>query len=125
MTQKKQNAYKFGIYAEKIAVIFLCLKGYRVVAERYRNPKGEIDLLAVKGNTLAVIEVKARKTLLSGAESITPWKQQKILGALEWLLAGRGKIAGLGNAGERNIRFDVMLVVPWRLPLHMKDAWRL
>jgi len=125
VTKAKQKAYKFGIYAEKIAVIFLRLKGYRVVAERYRNPKGEIDLLAVRGNTLAVIEVKARKTFFSGAESITPWKQQKIIGALEWLLAGRGKIAGLGSMGERNIRFDVMLIVPWRWPVHMKDAWRM
>ena len=124
-TSKKKKAYKFGLAAEKFAVIFLRLKGYRIIAERYRNPKGEIDILAIKGNILTVIEVKARQNLLQCAYSITPWKQQKILGAVDWLMAGGGKIAGLAGASERNIRFDVIWVVPMRLPKHLKDAWRM
>ncbi len=122
---KKKKAYKFGLAAEKIAAIFLRLKGYRIIAERYRNPKGEIDILAVRGKILAVVEVKARQNISDCAYSINPWKQQKILNALEWLLAGNGKIAGLVAAGEHIIRFDAILVVPNRLPKHLKDAWRM
>lgn len=111
--------------AEKIAVIFLRLKGYRVIAHRYRNLKGEIDILAVKGKILAVIEVKARRNLSECAYSITPKKQQKISGAVECLASGHGKIAALAKAGERMIRFDVIWVLPMRLPKHLKDAWRM
>jgi putative endonuclease len=122
---KKQKSYSFGIAAERYAAIFLWLKFYRVLALRYKNPKGEIDILAMRGNTLVVVEVKARQNFSQCADSITHWKQKKILGAVEWLLAGRGKIAGLKHINERNIRFDVIWVVPWRLPQHLQDAWRL
>jgi len=122
---KKKKSYNFGIAAEFLAAIFLWLNFYRVVAMRYKNPKGEIDILAIKGNTLVVVEVKARQSFASGAESITAQKQKKISGAVEWLMAGRAKIAGLNNLSERNIRFDVILIVPWRLPKHIKDAWRM
>lgn len=121
----KKKSYKFGIAAEKTAAIFLRLKGYRIIAGRYHNPKGEIDILAVKGKVLAVVEVKARQNFSQCAYSIPPWKQKKILGALEWLMAGGGKISGLAMAGERIIRFDAVLIVPWRLPKHLKDAWRI
>jgi putative endonuclease len=40
----------------------LRLKGYAVVARRYKTPVGEIDLVALKGKRLAFIEVKRRKT---------------------------------------------------------------
>ncbi len=121
----KKKAYKFGLVAEKIAAVFLTMKGYRVIARRYHNPKGEIDILATKGKTLAIVEVKARQSLESGAYSIPLWKQQKILGALEWLMASSGKIATLAKAGERVIRFDAIIIVPGRLPVHLKDAWRI
>ncbi len=122
---KKKKAYNFGIAAERIAAVFLWLKGYRVVAMRYKNARGEIDILAVKGKTLAVVEVKARKNFAQCADSISPWKMKKIMGALEWLLAGHGKIAGLSTLDNLNIRFDAIWVVRGRLPKHLKDAWRI
>ena len=39
------------------------LKGYRIVARRYRTPLGEIDLVARKGDLVAIVEVMARPTL--------------------------------------------------------------
>lgn len=122
---KKKKAYKYGIAAERIAAVFLRFKGYRIIAQRYKNPKGEIDILAVKGKTLAIIEVKARKNFSDCAYSIPYWKQKKILGAVEWLMAGGGKIAGLAGVSERIIRFDAILIVPRKLPRHLKDAWRM
>jgi putative endonuclease len=121
----KDKAYQFGIRAEKFAVFFLRLKGYRIIAQRYQNPKGEIDILAVKGNIMAVVEVKARQSFEQCAYSIPEWKQQKILGATKWLMAGHGKISGLAMGSERIIRFDAILVIPRRLPKHIKDAWRI
>lgn len=115
-------AYRYGLSAEKLAAWYLRGKGYRIVAERYRNAYGEIDLVAARGDMLVAVEVKARQSLDTCYETIAPWKQQKIIRAMQGLMAS--KIAGLGNAGERNIRFDVIWVAPYRWPKHIKDAWR-
>jgi putative endonuclease len=85
----------------------LAVRGYRVLARRLRYPVGEIDLVARRGGTLAVIEVKARRDTASAMEAVTPRQ--------------RRRIARAGLA----LRFDVMLVTPWRWPRHVTDAWRL
>lgn len=123
MTSKKQKAYQFGLKAEKIAAWYLRLKGYRILAERYHIRQGEIDVLAAKGNALVAVEVKARQHFSECEESITPWKQQKILHAMEYILSG--KLAGLAGAAGRDIRFDAIWIVPGRWPRHIKDAWRI
>ena len=125
MNNKRKAAYRYGLTAEKFARFYLMGKGYRVLAERYRNSMGEIDLLALKGNTLVAVEVKARKSLAECEDTITPWKQQKIGRAVEGLLSGQGGIAGLAELHRRDIRFDVIWMAPWRWPRHIKDAWRM
>ncbi len=121
----RRSAYRYGLTAERRAAAYLRCKGYRILALRYRNSQGEIDLLAKKGRTLVAVEVKARQTIEACEESVPPWKQQKIVRAMEGLLAGQGGMAGLARAGEHAIRFDVIWVAPWRWPKHIKDAWRL
>lgn len=121
---RRRQAHDFGLKAEKIAAWFLRLKGYRIIAERYRNHAGEIDLLAMRGNMLVAVEVKARKSMAECESSITPHKQAKIMRAMEGLMASHGKIAGLARASERNIRFDVLWIVRGLWPHHIKDAWR-
>mgnify|MGYP000576587032 CR=1 FL=1 len=121
---RRRQAHDFGLKAEKTAAWFLRLKGYRIIALRYRNHQGEIDLLAVRGNTLAAVEVKARKSFAACENSVPPMKQRKILRAMEGLMASSGKIAGLARADTRNIRFDVIWIVRGVWPHHIKDAWR-
>lgn len=108
--------------AERWAAIYLWCKGYRIVTQRYRNAYGEIDIVATKGDMLVAIEVKARRSLASCSEAIAPWKQKKIMRAMQGLLSG--KIAGLRDDTGRNIRFDVIWIVPFHWPVHIKDAWR-
>jgi putative endonuclease len=123
-TEQKQKAHRYGLLAERLAALYLTCKGYRIIAGRYRNVLGEIDLLALRGDTLAVVEVKARKTLAQCEETITPQKQQRLARAVQGIL-GNSKIAGLANGRERNIRFDVIWIAPWQWPRHIKDAWRM
>lgn len=123
-TSAKLKAQDYGRRAEKLTAWYLRLKGYRILAERYRNHGGEIDLLAARGRTLCVVEVKARRNLDDCADSVPPFKQQKIMRAVEGLMASRGKIAGLAKVRERNIRFDVVWIARGRWPRHIKDAWR-
>jgi putative endonuclease len=121
----RRRAYRYGHYAEQLAALFLRAKGYRIAAKRYRNAQGEIDLVAVKGDLLIAVEVKARQTLSECHDTVTPAKQQKIARAMQGLLAGHSKIAGLADAASRNIRFDVIWIVPWHWPRHIRDAWRM
>lgn len=120
----RKRAYRYGLTAEKLAVWYLMGKGYRILAERYRNPFGEIDIVVVRGKWLVAVEVKARKTLHECQETITPWKQEKIERAMQGLLMGDRKFAGLAGLDTHNIRFDVIWIAPWRWPVHIKDAWR-
>jgi hypothetical protein len=60
------------LFAETVAALLLRLKGHRVVAQRYKTPVGEIDLVALKGKRLAFIEVKRRKTKEDAAWTLRP-----------------------------------------------------
>lgn len=114
----RRRAWRRGRWAELVCAALLMLRGYRIMARRLRSPVGEIDILARRGNVLAVIEVKARGDTDQAAESVTQRQQQRLIRAAGWVVAGRPALASL------QVRFDVMLVAPWRLPRHIVDAWR-
>ena len=63
MPADRRAGYARGLVAEGIAAWLLRLKGYRVLATRYRTPLGEIDIVARRGKVLAFVEVKARPTV--------------------------------------------------------------
>jgi putative endonuclease len=114
----RQHAYRAGLLAETAAVWWLRLKGYRILARRYRAPVGEIDLVVARGSILAAVEVKRRGSAAAAAEAVTPAQQQRIVRALEHFLARHPAFA------NQALRFDAVLVVPWRRPRHLEDAWR-
>jgi putative endonuclease len=96
----------------------LRLRGYRILARRYKTKLGEVDLIARRGAVLAAIEVKARADFDRAVESITLRQRQRITRALSHFLSGRPDLALLAA------RFDVMLVAPGRWPRHLIDAWQ-
>jgi putative endonuclease len=116
--EKRQRAWRKGSWAEAACAGILRLSGYRVLARRMRTPVGEIDILARRGRVLAVIEVKARADFASAAESVSDHQKRRLVRAAGWVVSGRHDLAAL------QLRFDVMLVAPWRLPRHVVDAWR-
>jgi len=124
---KKQKAYFWGQGAEWLAMVHLTLKGYRILARRFKCKSGEIDLIARKGSVICFIEVKARKRKQDALEALSFHQRQRIIKAAEWYLAKnfpknfRGK-----NAAFQDIscRFDLMAVEPWRVPTHVRDAWQ-
>ena len=81
-------------------------------------PVGEIDIVARRGGVLAFVEVKARKDSGAAAESFRPRQAGRIVRAAGAFIQSRPALAALDQ------RFDVILVVPWRLPVHLVDAWR-
>ncbi len=120
---KKKRSYHFGIVAEYFAAVYLLCKGYRIIKLRYRNPKGEIDILARKGDTLVAVEVKARAKMADCHDSITIHKQRRIIKSMQWLMVNPTKLSGLGKGQAFNIRFDVVWVIPYAIPKHIKNAW--
>ena len=110
-------AFRLGVSAESRAALLLMAKGYRVVARRWKTPFGEIDIVARRRRTLAFVEVKARASAAEAAEAVTGRARKRIVAAAElWL------VHHPGDAG-RNIRFDVMLVAPGKIPQHIANAF--
>jgi len=114
----RADAERRGRRAEVRAAWWLRLKGYRILATRYRTPMGEIDLIARRGGCIAFIEIKARATLEAGLEAVSPTARRRIARAAGAFLAQRG-LAGA------SARFDVIVMRPRHLPCHIRDAWRL
>ena len=114
----RRGAWRRGRMAEALCALSLVLRGYRIVARRLRCPLGEIDIVARRGRVLAIVEVKARATRRAALEAVGARQRRRLIRATQWLVAGRTDLAAL------DIRFDVMLVVPWRVPEHLIGAWR-
>ncbi|MCZ9880953.1 YraN family protein [Arthrobacter sp. B2a2-09] len=55
-----------GQRGETLAVNFLETQGMRIVDRNWRCPEGEIDIVALDGDTLVIAEVKTRKNLAFG-----------------------------------------------------------
>jgi putative endonuclease len=110
-------AFRLGLSAESRAAMFLIAKGYRIVARRWKTPLGEIDIVARRRRTLVFAEVKARGRADDAAEAVTERGRRRIIAAAELWLAHRPDDA------QCDIRFDVVLVAPGRIPRHIANAF--
>jgi len=117
MSQARVRAYRAGVVAETIAAWLYRLKGYRILARRYRSPVGEIDLVATRGERLAFVEVKRRKTQDEAAFAVTAKQKRRIVRAAQYWVASHPDFVG------HAIAFDVVLCAPWALPRHVQNAF--
>jgi putative endonuclease len=118
-TDDRRAAFHRGRRGEQAALWWLRLKGYRILAQDFRSPAGEIDVVARRGTTLAIIEVKSRDNVAAAAEAITPRQRNRIFNAARLFVARHPR------HGSCTIRFDIMLVTPGRWPHHIVDAWQI
>jgi putative endonuclease len=115
--ERRQGAERLGRRAEGIAAWYLRLKGYRIIARRYRTPSGEVDIVAKRGRLLAFVEVKARRDTAIGLEAITHTGRTRIARAAgAWL-------SRYPAAAQLDLRFDVIVVAPRRWPLHLRNVF--
>lgn len=104
---------ELGRWGEIIAAEFLRTEGYEIVDRGWRCPRGEIDIIARRGDSVAFVEVKTRRTLKYGhpLEAITPAKFSRLrVLAGEWCLSighsvGAIRIDGIGIVGD-GVRVD-------------------
>ena len=72
---------KRGEAGEQQAAAFLQAQGYSLRACNWRYKRGEIDLIAERGNWLVFVEVKTRSSLVFGfpEEFVTEKKKKMVL----------------------------------------------
>jgi putative endonuclease len=117
-TARGRAAHASGLRAENLAAALLRCKLYRIVGRRVKTRLGEIDLIARRGKTLVFIEVKSRGDYAMAAESLQLHQRGRLARAAQLFAASRPEFAGF------DMRFDVVLVTPRRLPHHLVDAWQ-
>ncbi|MEY4328654.1 MAG: hypothetical protein RL703_473 [Pseudomonadota bacterium] len=95
-----------GNMAEDLASAHLTQAGLRILTRNYRVRGGEIDCIALDGNTLVFVEVRLRRNTRFGgaAASIDARKQHRIIHAARCYLLRYPRQA------ERPCRFDCVLL---------------
>lgn len=119
MTAARRRAWRRGRWAEGLAVAWLRLSGYRVLARGYRTSLGEIDIIARRGRRLVFVEVKYRQTSADAAAALSPTQQARIARAAGLFIARNP------DYSDFEMRFDVILAARWRRPRRIVDAWRI
>jgi len=114
----RKQAEQRGRRAEMFAAWLLRFKGYTILEERQKTPHGEVDLIALKGKVLAIIEVKQRPTLELAQQALHNADLSRIEEAAYYYQAKHTKWE------NKTIRFDAVFVMPSLKIKHVKDAWR-
>ncbi|WP_010519020.1 YraN family protein [Croceivirga radicis] len=96
---------EFGRQGERLAVDFLNKKGYRILERNYRYLKAEIDILALKEDTLAVVEVKTRSSnyLQDILETVSSKKMKLLVAAADNYITNIDL--------DLDVRFDVITIL--------------
>ncbi|PWH06724.1 YraN family protein [Brachybacterium endophyticum] len=99
------STLELGAIGEDVVASRLAASGWQIIDRNVRSRAGEIDIVALDGPTLVFVEVKTRRSLLTGVPqaAVTPQKVRRLR-----LLAGTYL---MDNAPRhRDVRIDVVAV---------------
>lgn len=116
-TDRRQAAERGGRRAELLAAWLLRLKGYRILASRFRTAAGEIDLIATRGRTVVFVEVKRRPDEAAGLGAVTATARSRIARASAIWVSRNPAAAAMDH------RYDVIVASPGRLPRHVRNVF--
>ena len=93
-----------GKLGEELAVEFLLKEGYEILETNWTFQKAEIDIIAQKENTLAIIEVKTRSSLDFGLpqDFVKPKKIQLLVKAVNAYVIEKDL--------DVDVRFDIIAI---------------
>jgi putative endonuclease len=114
--RNRKAAERRGRLGEALAALYLQLIGWTIIARRVRTYAGEVDLVARKRGTTLFVEVKTRATGAELRHAIDEHRLSRVATAAS-VLAPR-----FARPGD-DIRIDVILLAPWTLPRHIRNAW--
>jgi putative endonuclease len=105
-TGRRTLQQQIGQRAEDIAADFLRAKGLRILERNFRRRLGELDIVALDGDVLVIVEVRSRTSNRYGgaAASVDGRKQQRLIRAAAQLLQRSRDFSHL------HVRFDVICV---------------
>jgi len=95
---------ELGKFGEELAVKFLQQNGYDILETNWIFQKAEIDIIAQKNRTLAVIEVKTRSSIAFGLpqDFVKPKKIQLLVKAVNEYI--------ISNDLDVDVRFDIIAI---------------
>ncbi len=101
-----RNNKLLGAFGEDMACGYLESIGYRIIERNFSCRVGEVDIIAMEGDTLAFIEVKCRTSISFGnpSEAVSYYKQKRIVKTALFFMT-RNKIF------DYMCRFDVIEVL--------------
>ena len=115
------NSKSIGNDGENRATAYLVSKGFEIIERNWRTNRGEIDIIAVKNDTLVFVEVKTlpNGTLDMIQRELNNQKRQRILKTSKrFLLKHR-------EYNNSYVRFDVIVIdMPGLEPVyHIENAF--
>lgn len=109
------RAQHAGLIHETLACLLLLVKGYRILHTRLRTPAGEVDILATRGHTLVIVEVKKRTSDAAASAAISATQQHRLRAAANHVAAQYGT--------HKTLRFDAVLFANGHVPRHIENAF--
>ena len=111
----RQNK-RLGKTGENKAVKYLKGQGFQILERGYKNPFGEVDIIASKDDTVAFIEVKTRLSDNYGApsEAVNKKRQDKYIQAAKYYFYGKQI--------EVTVRFDIIEILRGEIN-HIENAF--
>lgn len=106
-----------GKEGERKARWYLRLHGWKIIEKNFKNPFGEVDIIAKKKDVLAFIEVKTRLTDIFGtpSQAVTKQRQQRYIMGAKYYFANR--------EADCTVRFDVIEIFRGQIN-HIENAFR-
>ena len=104
--EERREALEFGKIGEQMTAKYLTDKGYIILEHNYRRGHLEIDLIALDGDELVIVEVKSRAydNILQPEDAVDHKKRQALIRLANEYVKTHGR--------KENVRFDIVTVVP-------------
>lgn len=100
-----ENSNRQGIEGEALAKNHLELAEYQILERNWRFRKYEVDIIAQKGNIIAFVEVKTRKSDRFGDPELFVNRQKQ-----KFLIAAAHEYLSSHNL-ELEARFDIIAII--------------
>jgi len=108
------NNYELGMEGEREAVKFLKKEGYKILETNWHFHRYEIDIIAQKGEVLAIVEVKTRATDYFGdpEDAVDYKKRRKIVESADAYIEERDL--------DIDVRFDIVAILKTKEGLKLR-----
>ena len=96
---------ELGKWGEALAAEFVEKNGYEIIERDWKSGHHDLDIIAKEGDTLAIVEVKTRRTRLFGdpEEAVDYRKRQSLQSAINHYVKS--------HRVKATVRFDIISIV--------------